>query len=1146
LPELSIQYKDFAYWQREYLEGDILEKQLDYWKGRLLGYETLNLLTDYTRPNKIDYRGNTVGFELEEDFSNKLRKLAKDEGCSLYSLMLSAFYILLYKYTGQEDIVLGTPVANRHYNQLEGLIGFFVNSIALREKVSPEMDVIELMHQVHGSVVQAQEHQDLPFEKLVTSLNIEHDQSRHPIFQVMFNMVESLSYVTDGNYFKQNDLCKYHNISKYDMTLYVYANFDTIQLKFNYKSSLYNKITIKNMLNNYQQILEQVIDGKDLSIKNYNLLNKQDYQRIVYDWNKTDNDYPRDKTVYELFEEQVLKNPDAIAIVFEDQEVTYKELNERSNQLARYIRKQYRRATNQELKPDTLIPLCLERGIDMVIGILGVMKSGGAYVPMDPDYPADRLKHILSDTNAKLVITQNHIEYRFKEVTDILLISINEQNSQTVYQGEKATNLSQYSQATDLAYVIYTSGTTGLPKGALISNYQVIIKLQSIVETFNIKPENVLGSRINYIFDPFLRELFISLITGAKLVLFSKKELIDFYEISNKVYKYKINYLIFVASQLDLFVDYLLTNSSMLDKVKSLSFIFSCGEKLLPKTVNLFYKLFQKSLLINQYGPSECCLYSTYFITRKNNSIIPVGKAERGVKLYVLDEYRYPVPLGVVGELYIGGAGLARGYLNRDDLTTERFVSNPFATELDIANGYTRLYKTGDLVRWLPDGNLEYIGRNDFQVKIRGYRIELGEIENQLLKIEGINQVAVLAKENEETKSKYLVGYYVPQELGKFKQESLLEELSNVLPEYMLPSILVELESFPLTINGKLDRKALPDPEFTNDNNYRAPISDLEVKMCRIWEEVLGLDRVGVTDNFFRIGGNSILAIKLIYNTNNLLSNDNKLTITDLFKYKTIHSLISRIKSFEKEESKLFKKIIYRKDNKYDMYLIHPAGAGCEVYIDLCQKIAFIANSYGLDNYHIISTKKINSLNKLSKLYLKEILLTKNKKDFINIAAWSFGGLIALEMALILEQYGYEKINVCLFDTRINDDKLLRIRNENYDDIMCSILTYYKSLKYSDSHIKTLLKVSEIENELSKQQISGKLIHSNVTLFKALNEDSRFDYKGKDKFYNYMKSLDDNNVGLYAQKLKVISVDAHHGNILENIDLLELIQLLEK
>ncbi|WP_080574396.1 AMP-binding protein [Francisella orientalis] len=299
---------------------------------------------------------------------------------------------------------------------------------------------------------------------------------------------------------------------------------------------------------------------------------EEDYQRIVYDWNKTDNDYLRDRTVYEMFEEQVLKNPDAIAIVFEDQEVTYKELNERSNQLARYIRKQYRRATNQELKPDTLIPLCLERGIDMVIGILGVMKSGGVYVPMDPDYPADRLKHILSNTNAKLVITQNHIEYRFKEVTDILLISINEQNSQTVYQGKKATNLSQYSQATDLAYVIYTSGATGLPKGALISNYQVIIKLQSIVETFNIKPENVLGSRINYIFDPFLRELFIGLITGAKLVLFSKKELIDFYEISNKVYKYKINYLIFVASQLDLFVDYLLTNSSMLDKVKSLSF----------------------------------------------------------------------------------------------------------------------------------------------------------------------------------------------------------------------------------------------------------------------------------------------------------------------------------------------------------------------------------------------------------------------------------------------------------------------------------------------------------------------------------------------------------------------------------------------
>ncbi|NIB61070.1 amino acid adenylation domain-containing protein, partial [Francisella noatunensis subsp. orientalis] len=612
----------------------------------------------------------------------------------------------------------------------------------------------------------------------------------------------------------------------------------------------------------------------------------------------------RDRTVYELFEEQVLKNPDAIAIVFEDQEVTYKELNERSNQLARYIRKQYRRATNQELKPDTLIPLCLERGIDMVIGILGVMKSGGVYVPMDPDYPADRLKHILSNTNAKLVITQNHIEYRFKEVTDILLISINEQNSQTVYQGKKATNLSQYSQATDLAYVIYTSGTTGLPKGVMIEHSSI----NSLVfnKNIDISESDVFAFLSSPVFDASVFEIFCSLLLGSKLIipkdirhLISSSKELGYFLRQNKVSILWLTKTLFDSIYIqnkDLFAElrYLIIGGEALD-VNLINSLVSQRNK--PKKI------------INGYGPTESTTFTTFYEITKEIEIesCPIGQPINNRKVYVLDEYRYPVPLGVVGELYIGGAGLARGYLNRDDLTAERFVSNPFATELDIANDYTRLYKTGDLVRWLPDGNLEYIGRNDFQVKIRGYRIELGEIENQLLKIEGINQVAVLAKENEETKSKYLVGYYVPQELGKFKQESLLEELSNVLPEYMVPSILVELESFPLTINGKLDRKKLSNTT-TNFSNYTQfnPYDNIEKYIGNLWLKTLPIkpETLNSHSSFLNLGGNSLLVTKIVSSINNEFGIF--LKASDLFKYRTLGELSQHVRENLKFSNKAF------------------------------------------------------------------------------------------------------------------------------------------------------------------------------------------------------------------------------------------------
>ncbi|WP_150468540.1 non-ribosomal peptide synthetase, partial [Francisella sp. SYW-9] len=435
LSELSIQYKDFAVWQREYLEGDVLDKQLDYWRGRLRGYETLNLPIDYVRPSKIDYAGSSVEFEIDEELSNKLRDIAKNQNCSLYTVMLSAFYVLMHKYTLQEDIVIGTPIANRHHSQVQDLIGFFVNSLALREQVDGNEDILELVNRVHSNLIEAQSHQDLPFERLVSELNVEQDLSRHPIFQVMFSLQSFGGQ--DNKIFKPVLDNNAYKIAKFDLECFIDDSKANLSGVINYATALYSRDTIERLVESYKMVLSQLVTNTGTKIKYYSLLSREEYQTIVHDWNQTDKDYPKDKTIYQLFEEQVKQNPNNIALVFEDKQLTYKELNQRSNQLARYIRKQYKEITNQELKPDTLIPLCLERSLEMVIGILGVMKAGGAYVPMDPDYPKERFRHILKDTNAELVITQSYLENRLNDTSDIKTIAIDEQNSQTIYQSEE-------------------------------------------------------------------------------------------------------------------------------------------------------------------------------------------------------------------------------------------------------------------------------------------------------------------------------------------------------------------------------------------------------------------------------------------------------------------------------------------------------------------------------------------------------------------------------------------------------------------------------------------------------------------------------------------------------------------------------------
>lgn len=746
------------------------------------------------------------------------------------------------------------------------LFGFFLNLIPLKINCATleSNKVINSVEKARNEILNYKEY-PYPYIQEMT-------KSQGYLYNWTFDYVDFI----DIDKYSSKEIDSYTNTGTDDLNNQLFVR----HIKDKYTIAIkYSDLNRDNtFLFDFKRILKEILNKKQI-----NLLDIDEYNKIIYNWNQTDKSYPQDKTVYQLFEEQTKQNPGNVALVFEDQELTYKELNDRSNQLARYIREQYKQVTNKELKPDTLIPLCLERSLDMVIGILGVMKAGGAYVPMDPEYPAKRFKYILTDTQAKLVITQSYLEDKLTKITNgleknINLVSINpvinsQIPNQVIYDKEDKTNLNPLSKATDLVYVIYTSGTTGMPKGVMIEHGSLVNYLSNSILEFDNEISNV-DLSTNLAFDLTITCLFSSLIIGKKIFIYSgENKNIDKY--INHLEKNKIDFIKATTSYL----------SVLSFKNIYIKKAFVGGEKLESDTLRKIKKVVGR--VIDEYGPTEVTVGS-HKAEKEVEISNGIGASYSNYKSYVLDDSMYPVTVGVVGELYIGGAGLARGYLNRPKLTAERFVDNPFATELDIKKGYTKLYKTGDLVRWLPDGNLEYIGRNDFQVKIRGFRIELGEIESQLSQLEGIKQSVVLDKENTKTKSQYLIGYYVPtKELGILRQEDLLNQLSKVLPEYMIPSILVELESFPLTANGKLDHRGLPDPEFIRKDSYQAPMNDLESRICSIWEEVLGIDKIGISDNFFKIGGNSLLAIKLSHKLSKELNKS--ISVSDISKLKYVH-----------------------------------------------------------------------------------------------------------------------------------------------------------------------------------------------------------------------------------------------------------------
>lgn len=910
LSPLTIQYKDFAIWQKNYLKGDRLDKHLDYWKNKLSGFETLNLPLDKVRPNQVDYKGAEVYFTADAETSEGLRRLARDLNLSLYGILLSGFYLLLSKYCNQKDIVVGTPSANRNYTQIADLIGFFVNSMVLRTDVEPNSSVISFIRQVGDVVLEAQMHQDLPFEKLVNELNLDKEQAINPIFQVMFGVqsfgnsqeddqpleLNVKQQVKDSNeLFSNYRIADNYQVAQFDLTVIVDDSQKLLRGSFSYATSLFNRASIESFVSTYQNILMQISRlNKDSStaISDINYLSSDNYNMIVNIWNKSQNNYPQDKTINELFEQMVKQFPDQVAIIYEDNQLTYKELNQKSEKLAQYLQRKYK------LRGDDLVVVSLERSEWIIITILAILKAGAAYVPLDSNYPADRISYVLKDTHSKVILINEIYREKFAEILETSFISnvaleaVDNINLELVNDKVEGAINSDINNK-NLAYVIYTSGTTGKPKGVMVEHAQVVSFAMNNNYTKLNSSSKILGYS-DYVFDGSIFDIFTTILNGATLHLIKKDYVLNLEKFDELISRYKINHIFTTTA---LFQHYALLQNNPFLKIEN---IYFGGEKANTDFIAEFLKLCDNNVtLTHVYGPTENIVFSTYCVLNKDNvRVSPIGKPLNDKKLYILDNQHSLLPIGAIGELYIGGAGVARGYLNSPELTAERFIVNHFqSNEEKLTSDNSRIYKTGDLVRYLPDGNIEYIGRNDFQVKIRGFRIELGEIESALSRIDGIRQSIVIPIDHKtlsgsESGTKYLVGYYVAD--SELEYESIINYLKSQMPEYMVPAALVYMDKLPLTINGKVDRRALPDPEFKiNADNYVAPRNDLEIKVCEIYSEVLGIPikNIGINDDFFKLGGNSILAIKLISKLSAQASVN--ISIQDLFKHKTISSYLS-------------------------------------------------------------------------------------------------------------------------------------------------------------------------------------------------------------------------------------------------------------
>ncbi|WP_141588803.1 non-ribosomal peptide synthetase [Myxococcus sp. AB056] len=874
LPELPIQYADFALWQRSWLQGEVLERQLSYWRRQLAGApQVLALPTDRPRPAAWSGAGASLASLIPTELAEALRAAARREGATLFMMLMAAFQALLHRYTGQDDIVVGTDVANRSRAETQGLIGFFVNQLALRTRFEGDPPFRELLGQVRATALDAYAHQDLPFEELVKVLNPERSRGHASIFQVKLLLQDvALSELSLPGLTIQPVEVEQAS-AKLDLTVFVAETPRGLECKWEYSTELFDEGTIRRMVAHFQRLLAGAVADPGCRISALPLLSADEEQQLLAVWNDTRTEYPHAACVHTLFEEQVRRTPESLAVLHEGFTLCYRELNERANQLARRLRA-------MGVGPETVVGLCLERGPELVVGLFGILKAGGAYLPLDPTYPSERLGFMLRDARVPVLVTLERIADRLPSQGEQLLCLDADQEP---LAREATSNLEVPVTAGNLAYVLYTSGSTGTPKGAMIEHRGVVNYLSWCTGAYHVVEGSGAPVHSSISFDLTVTSLLAPLVAGRTVTLVPEDDRLEGLAKALRskpdfsLVKLTPTHLKLLARQLD--------PAALAGQARALVI---GGEALTAEALEPWRSHAPGTRLINEYGPTEtvvgCCVHEARPDDARTGSVA-IGRPIANTRLYVLDAHLRLVPVGVPGELYIGGDGVARGYLARPELTAERFVPDPFG---DIPGA--RLYRTGDRVRRFPDGVLDFLGRRDEQVKVRGYRIELGEIEGVLGQAPGVREVVVVAREDLEG-SKRLVAYVVPNEGADVTPEVLRQLARAKLPEHLVPSVVVPLDALPLSPNGKVDRRALPAPEALareSHHAYVAPRTRTQALLCALGAEILRLERVGIRDNFFDLGGDSILGVQLIGRANRAGLH---LTPKQLFDHQTFEEL---------------------------------------------------------------------------------------------------------------------------------------------------------------------------------------------------------------------------------------------------------------
>ncbi|MFN6011462.1 MAG: amino acid adenylation domain-containing protein, partial [Microcystis sp.] len=903
LPELSIQYADFAVWQRQWLTGEVLERQLNYWQKQLQDAPTiLELPTDYPRPPIPSFRGDGQVFRLNQDLTQRLKRLSQESGATLFMTLLAAFFVLISRYSGQLDVLVGSPIANRNSSAIEKLMGFFANTLALRGDMSGNPSFLELLERVKQTTLSAYAHQDLPFEMLVEKLQLNRDLSHNPLIQVMFSLQNTPQSEVSLSGLKMESLPLSVELkARFDLEVNFWEVSDRLEAVWCYSTDLFAAPTINQMGQHFQNLLTAIAANPNMGIFELSMLSDEERYQLLSLWNETHTDYPSDKCIHQLFEEQVKRTPDGVAVVCSEQKLTYNELNCRANQLAHYLQK-------LGVKPDELVGICLERSLDMIVGLLAILKVGGAYVPIDPDYPQERISFMLQDTQVKILLTCESLQ-NFLPNHQAIVVCL-DKDWQQINQAS-LENLNSTVSADNLAYVIYTSGSTGIPKGVIVT-HQAVNRLVLNTNYIQFTPDDRVVQASNIAFDAATFEIWGALLNGAKIIIIAKSVLLSPQELALSLKENQISVLFLTTALFNQLANLVPQAFS------SLRCLLFGGEAVEPKWVQEVLEKGAPQRLLHVYGPTENTTFSSWYLVENVASTattIPIGKAIANTQIYLLDKNLQPVPIGVVGELHIGGMGLAKGYLNRPELTQEKFIPNPFEKDEVIpptplnkgGNEPSKLYKTGDLCRYLPDGKIEYLGRIDNQVKIRGFRIELGEIETVLSQHNAVKTAVVIAQED-ETNQKRLVAYIIPKieiistpkEQNSLNVTELRQFLKAKLPEYMIPSAFVILESLPLTPNGKTDYRALPAPEFQSQEQYIAPRNPIEEILSSIWAKVLKVAQVGIHDNFFELGGHSLLATQLISRIREAFQVE--MPLRELFVAPTIAELAQGIKRISEGE----------------------------------------------------------------------------------------------------------------------------------------------------------------------------------------------------------------------------------------------------